>query len=93
MAQAARLREEEAGGSGLPVPGFLQRVGEYPGRLRQFLHEVRVEMRQVNWPSWDDVKSTTTVVVITVAFFAVFFLLTDTVFSRMESWFWQHFRR
>jgi preprotein translocase subunit SecE len=91
MAQAARLREE-ASGPGLPVPGFLQRIVEYPRRVRQFLHEVRVEMKQVNWPSWDDVKSTTTVVIVTVAFFAVYFLLTDTFFSRLESMVWQRFK-
>ena len=44
----------------------------YPKRLRQFLHEVRVEMKQVNWPSRADVMSTTIVVIVTVAFFAVF---------------------
>ena len=60
--------------------------------MRQFLHEVRVEMKQVNWPSWDDVKSTTTVVIVTVAFFAVYFLLTDTFFSRLESIVWQRFK-
>ena len=92
MAQAARLKEQEASGSGLPVPGFLQRLGEYPRQLRQFFHEVRVEMKQVNWPSWSDVKSTTAVVIVTVAFFALFFLLTDTVFSRLESVVWNHFK-
>lgn len=92
MAQAARLKEQEASGSGLPVPGFLQRLGEYPRQLRQFFHEVRVEMKQVNWPSWADVKSTTAVVIVTVAFFALFFLLTDTVFSRLESVVWNHFK-
>jgi preprotein translocase SecE subunit len=44
---------------------------------------VRVEMRQVNWPSRLDVWSTTIVVTVTVAFFGVYFWLTDLVFSRL----------
>ena len=31
------------------------KVGGYWKRLRSFLHDVRVEMRQVNWPSRQDV--------------------------------------
>ena len=92
MAQAARLREQDAGGSGFPVPGFFQRVAEYPKQLSQFFHEVKVEMKQVNWPSWGDVKSTTAVVIVTVAFFAFFFLITDTVFSRLETIVWNYFK-
>ncbi len=80
MAQAAKLRQEEAGGP-LAVPGPLQKLAEYPRRLRQFLHDVRVEMKQVNWPSRDDVWSTTVVVVITVAFFGVFFFFVDRFVS------------
>ncbi len=49
----------------------------------QFFHEVRVEIKQVNWPSRPDVVSTTVVVIITVAFFGVFFFFVD----RGASWF------
>jgi len=82
MAQAAKVRPEEASGpQGFAVPGFLSRLAEYPRRWRQFLHEVRVEMRQVNWPTRDDVMSTTVVVIVTVAFFGLFFLVVDSGFS------------
>jgi preprotein translocase SecE subunit len=59
------------------------KLGAYPKRLRSYLHDVRVEMRQVNWPSRLDVWSTTIVVTVTVAFFGVYFWLTDLVFSRL----------
>ncbi len=59
------------------------KLGAYPKRLRSYLHDVRVEMRQVNWPSRLDVWSTTIVVTVTVAFFGVYFWLTDQVFSRL----------
>ncbi len=50
-------------------------------RVRSFLHDVRVEMRQVNWPSRLDVWSTTIVVTVTVAFFGVYFWITDLDFQ------------
>ena len=40
-------------------------------------------MRQVNWPSRFDVWSTTIVVTVTVAFFGVYFWLTDFVFGHL----------
>jgi preprotein translocase SecE subunit len=88
MAQAAKLSKEETGGAGasFSVPGPVSKLAEYPRRLKQFLHETRVEMRQVNWPSRQDVWSTTAVVTVTVAFFGVFFFLTDYFLSHAESW-------
>ena len=45
--------------------------------LREFLHDVRVEMKQVTWPSREDVVSTTGVVIATVAFFGVFLAIVE----------------
>jgi preprotein translocase subunit SecE len=83
MAEAAKLRQEGASseGSSLPVPGFVTRIAEYPRRLKQFFHEVRVEMSKVNWPSRDDVVSTTVVVIVTVGIFALYFAVTDKILS------------
>jgi preprotein translocase subunit SecE len=44
---------------------------------REFLHDVRVEMKQVTWPSREDVVSTTGVVIATVGFFGVFLSIVD----------------
>jgi preprotein translocase subunit SecE len=88
MAQAAKLNREDAehrvGGFALLSP--TGKIGQYPHRLRTFLHDVRIEMKQVNWPSRADVQSTTVVVIVTVAFFALFFFMTDTLLSRAEDW-------
>ena len=84
--QATKVRNEDAqGGSGssLAVPGPVSRLAEYPRRFRQFLHEVRVEMKQVTWPTRDDVYATTAVVIATVFFFGVFLFLVDLGVSRM----------
>ena len=43
-------------------------------------------MRHVNWPSRPDVISTTVVVTVTVAFFGVYFFLTDSAFSKGIGW-------
>jgi preprotein translocase subunit SecE len=46
------------------------------------MHDVRVEMKQVTWPSKDDVVSTTTVVIATVFFFGVFLAVVDWLVQR-----------
>ena len=45
-----------------------------------FLSDVRAEMRKVVSPTWDEVRTTTFVVVITVFIFGVFFFAVDWVF-------------
>jgi preprotein translocase subunit SecE len=47
----------------------------------QFLSDVRSEMRKVVTPSWKEVKSTTTVVIIAVFIFGLFFFVVDSIFS------------
>jgi preprotein translocase SecE subunit len=76
-------RENDRNVSGFSLMEPAGKLGAYPKRLRSFLHEVRVEMRQVNWPSRQDVMSTTIVVTVTVAFFGVYFWLTDLAFSHL----------
>ena len=79
--QAAKVKNEEsqtnaitgaAAGVGEKVTGTIQGT-------REFLHDVRVEMKQVTWPSRDDVISTTTVVIATVAFFGVFLAIVEKI--------------
>ena len=49
---------------------------------RDFLHEVKLEARQVTWPSREDVISTTGVVIATVFFFGVFLWIVDLAVQR-----------
>jgi preprotein translocase subunit SecE len=88
MAQAAKLNKDEAD-RGVNAFSLMEPVGKlaaYPRRLRLFLHDVRVEMKQVHWPSRDDVVSTTIVVTVTVAFFGIYFFMTDSVLGKAISW-------
>ena len=50
------------------------------GDFTRFLTDVRAEMRKVVAPSRKEVQVTTSVVVITVFIFGVFFFITDFVF-------------
>jgi preprotein translocase subunit SecE len=89
MAEAAKLKEQGmrggGGGGGSAISATFEKFGEYPRRLRQFFHDVRVEMNHVNWPSRADVISTTVVVIVTVAFFSLYFLAVDSgVYTLME---------
>ena len=83
MAQAAKTNREEANEhvSGFALMEPVGKLAAYPRRLRSFLHDVRVEMKQVNWPSRSDVISTTMVVTVTVAFFGMYFFVVDSGFG------------
>ena len=84
MNWAAKVKNEEAqSGIGLAVPRPVSKLGEYLRRWRQFLHEVRIEMRQVTWPTRNDVVATTTVVIITVFFFALFLGVVDVTIQQL----------
>ena len=48
---------------------------------KQFLHEVRIEMAKVIWPSWDEFVGSTIVVLFLVAVFAIYLGLLDAVLS------------
>ena len=83
MAEVVKLkdggdRRGDSGGNGNAIASTFEKLGEYPRRWRSFLHEVRVEMRQVTWPTRHEVFVTTWVVIVTVAFFGVFFFGVDS---------------
>ena len=64
-----------------PVSKFIDNVVGQWTEFAQFLSDVRSEMRKVVTPSWKEVKSTTTVVIIAVFIFGVFFFVVDTFFQ------------
>ena len=48
-----------------------------PGRLVQFLHDVRAEMKRVSWPTLTHVQNTTIITLIAVIFFAIYLFVVD----------------
>jgi preprotein translocase subunit SecE len=67
-AKATSVADEESIGN---------RLKAWPDRTKDFLEEVRGEMKKVNYPGRKEVQATTTVVVITVFVFAAFFEVVD----------------
>jgi preprotein translocase subunit SecE len=53
------------------------------GRLVQFLHDVRAEMKRVSWPNLATVQNTTIITLIAVIFFAVYLFVVDQGLSRL----------
>ena len=47
------------------------------GRVAKFLRDVRGEMDRVSWPSFEDVKKTTVITLVAMAFFAAYLFLAD----------------
>jgi preprotein translocase subunit SecE len=54
----------------------------WPERIKSFYNDVRTEMRKVTSPSRKEVQGTTTVVIITVFLFALYFWLVDLAISQ-----------
>lgn len=53
---------------------------------RQFLREVRGEMKRVAWPSRKEVASYSVVVLVTVSILMALVFVMDTVFSQFVLW-------
>jgi len=60
----------------------MSKVTDVWTNFTHFLADVRSEMRKVVTPSRKEVQATTTVVIVTVFLFGLFFFLLDSVFGR-----------
>lgn len=82
--QAVKVKNDDSGSNAIAgaAAGIGERVTGTITDTREFLHDVRVEMKQVTWPSREDVVSTTTVVIATVFFFGVFLAAVDWLVQR-----------
>ena len=49
------------------------------GKIKNFLNGVVFEMNKVSWPSWEELKGSTIVVLVLSAVLAVFLLTIDTI--------------
>ena len=58
--------------------------GQSPfGRIGQFIHDVRLEMRRVSWPTANHVQNTTIITLVAVVFFAIYLFLIDLAFTQL----------
>jgi preprotein translocase subunit SecE len=87
MAKALATANDEV--SSKPQGKLANPVSPIPGKftggftqIRDFLQDVRGEMRKVVTPSRAEVQATTTVVIVTVFAFAGYFYLVDSILGR-----------
>jgi preprotein translocase subunit SecE len=76
-----KAARKERGAQG-PRAGFFTRAS-------QFVHDVRLEMRRVAWPTANEVKNTTIITIVAVIFFAIYLFAVDwgiVLFGRLLKW-------
>jgi preprotein translocase subunit SecE len=84
--KAAIVNGEERPGpvkrrGGNPVSKSIDNVVGLYNEFARFLTDVRAEMRKVVTPSRKEVQATTTVVIIAVFIFGVYFFVVDAIFD------------
>jgi preprotein translocase subunit SecE len=84
MADKARTvgasREERREGG---VKGAIASIRSWPGKIREFYRDTRLEMKRVTWPESKTVRATTIVVIITTFFFAFYLKFADFIFGKL----------
>ena len=58
-------------------------IATWPARIQEYYSELKLEMRRVTWPSWEQVQATTAVVIGSVFAFAIYFAVVDMVINRL----------
>jgi preprotein translocase subunit SecE len=58
------------------------KVAGWPARTKDYFEELKLEMKRVTWPSWDQVRATTGVVIFAVFAFAAYFAVVDALVGR-----------
>jgi preprotein translocase subunit SecE len=77
---ASKAAGQGSGGPGLAVAG--NQVTGIFSRAADFLRDTRSEMSKVSVPSKAEVRTTTTVVIVTVFAFAAYFYIVDAVLGQ-----------
>jgi preprotein translocase subunit SecE len=82
----AEARKMDKGEGGDGKPSWLAEAGGWGpnkfNQLKNFLVEVRAELKKVTWPGKDEVYATTLIVVATTVFFGFFLWCLDILFSQ-----------
>jgi preprotein translocase subunit SecE len=59
-------------------------------RIKEFFSGVRYELKKVNWPSWDELRSSTAVVLVFSIFITLFIAIVDlgvgTLVRKLIDW-------
>jgi preprotein translocase subunit SecE len=71
----------------------LSGIKSWPERVKSFYNDVRTEMRKVTTPSRKDVQATTSVVLIAVFLFGLYFWAIDNVIGRGVDYLFRFFTK
>lgn len=58
-----------------------QGIASWPAQTREYIDDLRAEMKRVTWPTWPQVRATTGVVLACVFGFAAYFYVIDLAFG------------
>jgi preprotein translocase subunit SecE len=61
------------------MAGEIEAVKKWPQATKDYIDELKLEMRRVTWPNRKQVEATTTVVIICVFAFAAYFRVIDLI--------------
>ncbi|MBM3776767.1 MAG: preprotein translocase subunit SecE [Acidimicrobiia bacterium] len=98
----AKVDRRVAGNGEREVMAAIENVKASPARAldgvrgwwansREFIAEVRNEMKRVTWPSGREVYATTMVVILVSAFFGLYLFALDVGLDRLVAWFFRQF--
>ncbi len=83
--ESAGNRYQMAKSAAIEVPGdnkLVATMKAWPQRAKSFYNDVRTEMKKVTTPSRKEVQGTTTVVIITVFLFGLYFCMIDKIIGK-----------
>jgi preprotein translocase subunit SecE len=55
----------------------------FAGRTVNYVRDVRAELRKVSWPTWDDLRKSTMVIIIFVIAIGILIGVMDFIFSKL----------
>jgi preprotein translocase subunit SecE len=79
--RAARFGEGREGRGARRERGVARPRAGFFERTSQFLHDVRMELKRVTWPTAKEVRNTTIITIIAVIFFALYLWGVDHLFA------------
>ncbi len=65
------------------VVSIRQGPAAWPAKVKNYVEDLRKEMRLVTWPSWKQVRATTAVVIAATFAFAAYFFVVDNIVLRL----------
>jgi preprotein translocase subunit SecE len=64
-------------------PSTIESVKRWPEVTKNYIAELRQEMKRVTWPTRMQVQATTAIVILTVFAFAIYFKIVDEVIQNL----------